>query len=329
MPKVLVLGSNSFGATHLINDLLDNDSEVIGVSRSKLKPSIFLIYLNNKKLHNFKFHQIDLVRQSSQLFKLIKTEQPEIVVDFAGQGMVAESWDNPLAWYQTNIMSKVRLLEFIRLQKSIDRYIRISTPEVYGDSKCEIHESTSFNPSTPYALSHATIDQHLNLLNRRYGFPCVIGRFANFYGAGQQLYRIIPKTFIKFKNGERLHLHGGGSSKRAFIYGSDVSLGIQKMMGFASVGSSYHFSTRQLLSIKKVVELIGHQLGVDWMSLVENIEDRPGKDNQYFMNFSKSLNELDWIPAVNLQEGLKKVHSWIEDNFDVFSKSSLEYNHGQ
>ena len=329
LSKVLVLGSNSFGATHLIDDLLTGNSKVIGISRSRLKSSQFLVYRENAKYQNFSFHQIDIVNESDQLFKLIERESPEFVVDFAGQGMVAESWDDPSAWYQTNILSKVKLLEYLRQQKSIQKYIRISTPEVYGDSEKEISESSSFNPSTPYALSHATIDAHLHLLHSRYGFPSVIGRFANFYGEGQQLFRIIPKTFIKFKRGDKLQLHGGGSSKRAFIHGLDISSGIQKLVTLARVGNTYHFSTNELFSIKEVVQLIGDRLQLPWENLIENVEDRPGKDNQYFMDVSKSRNELGWSPRVNFTEGLGKVHSWIEANFDDLSASSLEYRHAQ
>lgn len=329
LSKVLVLGSNSFGASHLIDDLLHEDFRVIGVSRSKLKSPLSLIYLENKNLQNFSFHQIDLLKQSERLFNLIEKERPEFIIDFAGQGMVAESWEDPESWYQTNIISKVKLLEFLRNQSAIERYIRISTPEVYGSSEKEIYESTPLNPSTPYALSHATIDGHLQLLNSRYGFPSVVGRFANFYGRGQQLYRIVPKTFIKFKNREELHLHGGGLSKRAFIYGTDVSSGILKMMNLGGLGNIYHFSTPELFSIKDVVQLIGDELGIDWQSLIKSTEERPGKDQQYFMSISKSVDELDWTPRVNFKEGLTYVHPWIEANFDTFSKSSLEYIHAQ
>jgi len=327
LSKVLVLGSNSFGASHLIDDLLNDNCRVIGVSRSKLKSHIFLMYLKNKNVQNFSFHQIDLLKQYERLISLIKRERPEFIVDLAGQGMVAESWRYPEAWYQTNVIIKVRLLEFLRNQSAVEKYIRVSTPEVYGSSEKEIYESTRLNPSTPYALSHATIDRHLELLNSQYGFPSVVGRFANFYGRGQQLYRIVPKTFIKFKSREELYLHGGGLSKRSFIYGTDVSLGILKMMHLGSTGNVYHFSTRELFSIKEVVQLIGDELGIEWKSLIKITEERPGNDQQYFMNISKSMNELDWTPNVGLKEGLTYVHSWIEAHLDIFSKSSLEYKH--
>ena len=76
--------------------------------------------------------------------------------------------------------------EFLKL------YVRISTPEVFGSVDGLITENKSFNPSTPYALSHATIDQHIKLMANQIDFPFIIARYANFYGPGQQLYRIVP-----------------------------------------------------------------------------------------------------------------------------------------
>ena len=72
LSKVLVLGSNSFGASHLIDDLLNDNFRVIGVSRSKLKSHLFLMYLKNKNVQNFSFHQIDLLKQYERLISLIK-----------------------------------------------------------------------------------------------------------------------------------------------------------------------------------------------------------------------------------------------------------------
>jgi len=327
LKKVLILGSNSFGATALIGDLLDSKWEVIGVSRSQIKEPLFLTYLANNKLTSFTFHQIDIVKQIEALYVLISESKPEFIVDFAGQGMVAESWFDPSSWYQTNILSKVGLLEFLNREKLIEKYIRISTPEVYGNTVTEVYETAAFNPSTPYALSHATIDKHLELLNTRYGFPSVVGRFANFYGPGQQLYRIVPKTFMKFLSGSKIQLHGSGTSKRAFIHGADVSSAIKSLMTLGRNGQTYHFSTRDFFSISNLVGIIGAQLGLDWMKLTESVIDRPGKDNQYLMNFSKSAYELGWNPQVSFDQGLKEVESWILKNFDALTKYSLEYKH--
>ena len=110
--------------------------------------------------------------------------------------MVAPSWINPDIWYTTNLAKKSKLLNSFLNLKNLKRYIRASTPEVYGSNEDFLNELSSFCPSTPYAVSHAGIDMHIRCLGKQYEFPFVIGRFANFYGVGQQLYRVIPKSIL-------------------------------------------------------------------------------------------------------------------------------------
>jgi dTDP-glucose 4,6-dehydratase len=325
--KVLILGSNSFGACHLIDDLLNLDFQVIGISRSDIKSPSFLKYLRNPKVKNFQFEKIHLNRDRGQLSLILNSSRPNFIIDFAGQGMVAESWKDPGSWYQTNIVSKTILYQDMLQSGYLQKYIRISTPEVYGNSESNLIETSPYNPSTPYALSHATIDQHLKLLNSQFEFPAVIGRFANFYGPGQQLYRIIPKSFLKFRRNEKLLLHGGGISQRAFIHGGDVSTAIQKLMFNANPGQIYHFSESQIYSIGEVVEKIALISGLDPKEVVETTIDRPGKDHRYLMDTTKAREELGWTTSVDFEVGLLDVAQWIEANIDEFISLSLEYVH--
>ena len=68
------------------------------------------------------------------------------IIDFLGQGMVAPSWEDPLLWYETNVSKKSLLLETIRNLDSLEKYVRASTPEVYGSSDNFISEKQPFNP---------------------------------------------------------------------------------------------------------------------------------------------------------------------------------------
>ena len=85
----------------------------------------------------------------------------------SSQGMVAQSWDNPLDWYETNLIGQVALHEELRRLSFIKKYVHVTTPEVYG-STCGnwINEDTTFKPSTPYAVSRASCDLHLKVILR-------------------------------------------------------------------------------------------------------------------------------------------------------------------
>ena len=258
---------------------------------------------------------------------ILEKEKPEFIVDFAGQGMVAESWDDPVLWFETNLLSKIKIHEYLKNKNWLKKYIRISTPEVYGSNPKKVLESQSFNPTTPYAVSHAAIDMSLISYFRNYNFPCIIGRFANFYGPGQQIYRIIPKTILHAKSGNKLPLHGGGESKRAFIFNTDVSNAINKLVTSGKIGETYNFSPSRLITIKELVEKILNIMCVPYESIVENVKDRAGKDHSYHMNTKKVENVLNWRSLVSLEEGIISTIQWVNDNYSILSNIPTTYQH--
>ena len=209
----------------------------------------------------------------------------------------------------------------------LQRYVRISTPEVYGSQDSLVNESWNYNPSTPYAVSHAAIDMSLRSFHKQYNFPVIFTRFANFYGPGQQLYRIVPRTIIYALLGKKLQLHGGGTSIRAFIYGDDVAEGIMRTINMGNIGEVYHFSPERFLTIREVVEIICQQLNLDFDSVVELAPERPAKDLAYLMNSSKVRNMLNWTDSVSFEQGVKNTIDWVQSSISEIENLPLDYIH--
>ena len=126
--RCVVLGSNSFAGSGFVHHALNHGDTVIGISRSPEPNDIFLPYKRNPRQDAFSFHQLDLNRDLPEITRLLGELRPDVVVDFAGQGMVAESWNQPEQWYRTNITAKVRLHDYLRSCDWLRKYIRISTP---------------------------------------------------------------------------------------------------------------------------------------------------------------------------------------------------------
>ena len=180
------------------------------------------IYHSWKKYSNYNFYKIDLNKDLNQLIEIINKFQFDYVVNFAAQGMVAQSWSSPEDWYQTNVVGQVKLHDSLRKFDFIKKYVHVTTPEVYGSTEGWIKENFNFNPSTPYAASRAACDLHLKTFYNAYNFPVTFTRAANVYGPGQQLYRIITRSILYSRIGKKLDLHGGGYSNRSFIHINDV-----------------------------------------------------------------------------------------------------------
>ncbi len=331
--KFLIIGSNSFSGSHFINEVLKKNHAVIGVSRSPQPKDLFLPYKweNYQDTAQFKdkfsFLQLDLNNDLEKIIDLINKQRPEYIINFASQGMVAESWLNPSHWYKTNLLSQVCLHDQLRKCKFIKKYIHISTPEIYGNTEDWIKENNNFDPSTPYSVSRAACEMHLMSFFKAYKFPVVFTRAANVYGPGQQLYRIIPRTILSCMTGEKLNLHGGGYSKRAFIHISDVVKATYKIAIEADLGTSWHISTNEALSIRNIVELICRILKTPFDSIVIDDEERLGKDKNYLLDSSKLRNYFNWKPEIGLENGIRETINWVDKNLDELKDLPWSYNH--
>jgi len=327
MSKVLVLGSNSFSGASFCAHLLKLGLDVMGASRSPEPDAVFLPYRWTSAEKNFRFVKIDLNHDLDELDRLIRRERFSVIVNFAAQSMVAESWKFPDHWMMTNVVSLVRLQELLRKIDFLDKYVHVTTPEVYGSTSGWITEEQPFNPSTPYAVSRAAGDMSLKSYYSAYQLPVVFTRAANVYGPGQQLYRIIPRTLLFLRSGRKLQLHGGGHSIRSFIHMDDVSDATRRIAQKGKAGESYHISTRETISIRDLVQMMCDRLGVSFDQAVEVVGERLGKDTAYCLNSDKVRQELGWQDKVGLDDGLNSCIEWIAKNLDTLQQQPADYIH--
>ena len=158
--KIVVIGSNSFSGANFVDFILQQGIKVIGISRSPEPNQVFLPY---KKRQNpaFTCYQLDLNHDLEHIMEVIHIFQPDYAINFAALAMVAESWQCLEHWFQTNVVATVKLHDQLRKCDFLKKYVHISTPEVYGSCKGLVQENTSYNPSTPYAVSRAAADMSL------------------------------------------------------------------------------------------------------------------------------------------------------------------------
>lgn len=327
MKKVLVIGSNSFSGSDFIDLLLEKeDYEVIGISRSREKDSLFLPY-RAKNSPRFTFEQIDLNKDLSKLNRLLESFQPDYIVNFAAQSEVGPSWENPDHWFQTNAVALTNLANLLKDKKFLKKYVHISSPEVYGSCAGFIKEDTPVNPSTPYAASKAAGDLSLFTFYKNFDFPLVMIRATNVYGAHQQLFKIIPRTAIYIKNKKKIKLHGGGVAVKSYIHIRDVSSGELLVMEKGNAGEIYHISPDQGVAVKDVVQTICDKMGASFEETVEVAPERLGQDKAYTIDSSKIRTELSWRPEISLEEGINQTVNWVNSYFDAIKKQPLQYIH--
>ena len=203
--------------------------------------------------------------------------------------------------------------------------MQISSPEVYGSCQGVITEDAQLRPSTPYAASKAAGDLSLLPFLKNFNFPLVYTRATNVYGAYQALYRIIPRSIISIKSGDKIPLHGGGVAVKSYIHIRDVCAATLAIARRGENGQVYHISPDNGgISIKEVVRLICEKLGKTFNSCVDIMDERLGQDAFYIIDSAKIRNELNWKPEIGFEQGLDEVILWVEENFDELLKLQFE-----
>ena len=324
--RYAVLGSNSFSGSHFVTRLLAEGCDVVGLSRSTEVDHVFRPYEWSGASERFAFHQVDL-NDERQASDFLRQFRPDVVVNFAAQSMVAQSWDSPEHWYQTNVLGIAKLARVLETLPKLQKYVHVTTPEVYGSTGGWIKESRDFRPSTPYAISRAAGDMHLLAMQETRGLPVCFTRAANVYGPGQQLYRIVPRTLFYARVGKQLQLDGGGKSTRSFIHIRDVADATYLIAQHGVPGEAYHIATDEIVSIRELVERACTLTGVSFDDLVVVGPERPGKDDTYMLDSSHLRESLGWSPTMSLSEGMSDTLTWIDENLGTLKKMPDFYEH--
>ena len=325
--KILILGSSSFSGSTFVDFLLKKKFKVYGCYRNK-KNSIYLPFKKNSNIKNLKEFKLDFLKNSDteKLVKLIKKIKPEIIIDFASICMVQESWKYPDKYFLVNVISKTMLLKKIYEFSFVKKFIYVSTPEIFGSSKKSIPENFQFFfPSTPYATSKLSAELLIKNYNKNYVKKGIITRFSNFYGPGQPNYRLIPKLLISIKKGKKFPVDGNGQTKRNFIFSKDFSEGLFKTLKSGKPGETYHFSSKNIVSIIDIIKLTCKLMKVTFSKVVFYRSERKGKDKVYRLSSAWTSKRLNWKSKTPLKNGIKSMIDFTNQNYKHLSKYPLDY----
>lgn len=323
---VAVIGSNCFTGSHTVDALLEEPgTRVEAISRSPESAPVFLPYKRhvNPKL---RFHQIDFVGQFDRLAALLDETRPSVVINVAALSEVVLSHERPIDYFKTNTVGVARICDHLRRSSYLERYVHISSAEIFGSCSAAVDEETLFNPSTPYAVSKAAADMYIHTLMRQFDFPAIIIRSTNVYGKHQQLFKIIPRTAIFLKLGKVVELHGGGTAVKSFIHIRDVVRGLMLALASGRTGT-YHFTERSDGTVADVVRQVCDLMGRDVARVTRTVGERLGQDARYWLACDKAERELGWKPTVRFVDGVREVVEWIETAWDDIRERPLVYQH--
>lgn len=240
----------------------------------------------------------------------------DVVVHFAAESHNDNSLNDPSPFIQTNLVGTYTLLEAVR--KHGVRYHHISTDEVYGDLELDdperFHETTPYNPSSPYSSSKAGSDLLVRAWVRSFGVAATISNCSNNYGPRQHVEKFIPRQITNLIDGVHPKLYGAGLNVRDWIHVDDHNAAVQVIVDKGEIGETYLIGADGEKNNKDVVELILTLMG-EPKDAYEHVNDRPGHDLRYAIDSTKLRTELGWAPAyTTFEDGLAATIDWYKNN---------------
>ncbi len=261
------------------------------------------------------FYRVSISNRE-ELEEVFKRERPEVVVHFAAESHVDRSILNPSAFLETNIMGTFNLLELSK-DSGVERFINISTDEVYGDLTEEgfFTEESPLKPNSPYSASKASQDMLGRSYWKTYGLQVITVRPSNNYGPWQYPEKLIPVVIFKALNNERIPVYGEGKNIREWLYVSDCAEAILQIMERAKGGDIFNVGSGME---RRNIEIVRDILGILNKSedLIEFVKDRPGHDFRYAMKSERIKRDIGWQAKTDLQTGLERTVRWYIDHRD-------------
>jgi dTDP-glucose 4,6-dehydratase len=245
---------------------------------------------------------------------LLADMRVDAVVHFAAESHVDRSIMSPSGVIDTNVRGTATLLDAARAA-NVDRFVHVSTDEVYGDldAPLEADEEFPLRPSSPYAASKAASDLLALAYVRTYGMPIVVTRASNNYGPYQFPEKLIPLMIANALQGLPLPIYGDGMQVRDWLHVEDHCRGILAVLERGREGQVYNIGGGTPLPNIEVVSRLLRIVGAP-ASLMHAVADRPGHDRRYAVACGKIARETGWTPQVPFEEGLAATVQWYRDN---------------
>lgn len=310
--KILVTGGAGFIGSCFIRHMLNTypDYKIVNLDALTYAGNLENLY-DVKDNQNYEFINGDICDK-----KLVPqlVSGVDAVINFAAESHVDRSITGPEIFIETNIKGTVNLLQAAKAF-NIERFIQISTDEVYGSlgKTGYFTEKTPLSPNSPYSASKASADMIVHAYYETYGLPTIITRCSNNYGPYQYPEKLIPFFISKLLKNEKVPVYGDGLNVRDWIYVYDHCSAIDTVLHKGKPGEIYNVGGHNEKTNIEITHLILEAMNKD-ESYIEHVEDRLGHDKRYAICNDKITKELGWKPSITFEEGILLTIDWYLNN---------------
>jgi dTDP-glucose 4,6-dehydratase len=261
----------------------------------------------------------DLVR------KLFAENRFDAVLNFAAESHVDRSISGGLDFTRTNVLGTVTLLEAAR-EHAVKTFVQISTDEVYGSlgKEGKFTLSSPLQPSSSYSASKAGADLLALSYFHTHGMDIRVTRCTNNFGKFQHPEKFIPTIILNAMNGRPIPIYGDGQYVRDWIYVRDHCEGVFAALERGSAGETYLFGGSSEIEnndlAHRVVSVLERETKRSGLTdLITHVNDRPGHDRRYAIDWSETETKLGWSPSTNFDMAIEETVKWYLENKDWWS----------
>lgn len=327
--KIIVTGGAGFIGSALVRYLVGEiGAHVLNIDKltyagnlASLKPI--------EGASNYRFERADIC-DSEKMRALINHFKPDRIMHLAAESHVDRSITGAADFINTNILGTFTLLEASKeywngldeSRKDTFRFLHVSTDEVYGSLGADglFHETTAYDPSSPYSASKAASDHLVMAWFRTYGLPVIISNCSNNYGPYHFPEKLIPLNILNALEGKPITVYGDGSNIRDWLYVEDHAKALHLICEKGALGETYNVGGRNektnLEVVTKICDIMDclRPQNAPHKNLITFIKDRPGHDLRYAIDASKLESMLGWRALENFESGIEKTVKWYLEN---------------
>lgn len=316
--RILLTGCAGFIGARVAALLLDRGHEVIGIDSLVDSPDIRLREWRLKALslrRGFHFCRLDIA-DADQLMRAVdrcrQIEQVSAAMNLGALAGVRGSVETPRRYYEVNVLGTLNLLEVCR-KFGVGRFVLASTSSVYGeDIEGPVNEdSDSSRPLSPYAASKKGAEALLHSYYHLYGIDAAVLRYFTVYGPAGRPDMSVFKFIRSIAEGDAITVFGDGTQQRDFTYVDDIARGTVAALGVTGY-ETVNLGYGSPVALNDVIRLIEKELGKP--AMIEHQDRHPADPMMTWADISRARNVLDWTPAVDIEEGIRRTVAWYMAN---------------
>ncbi|CAF4772129.1 unnamed protein product [Rotaria sp. Silwood1] len=319
---LLVTGGCGFIGSTFINHWIETypNDKIINIDR--LDPVANMKNISNPNSPNYTFILAD-INNKDIVLHLFNQYNITHIVHFAVQAHLDSSFGNSITFTESNVYGTHSVLEASRIYGKIQKFIHISTDEVYGETPSGSNQEICLlNPLNPYAATIAAAEFLVKSYGESFKLQYCIIRLCNVYGPRQHFEKVIPTFINTLLHGEKIKIHGDGKQIRHFLYVDDVIHAIEIILNKGKTKMIYNIGTKNELNVLDIAKYILEklQLNKNLDDVIIYVKPRSFSEKRYCTTICGLVKSLGWKEEISFDQGLEKTIEWLQLNPDYWTK---------